>query len=118
MSKTAQKIEYLISSSLPNDVELKNFDFDPDFGGNLYFVFTTVDLTKFIDSLSVLFKESIKVENIIVEILSKYLFDENGRFLDQKERNIQVNVGSDLDQIDFKQDEKCLITLNFIVGWS
>lgn len=118
MNKVKQKLEYLISSSLPNDVELKNFDFDADFDGNVYFVFTTVDLTKFIDSLSELFKESIKVENIIKETLLKYLFDENGRFVNQKERNIQSSVTSDLDRIEFSQDEKCLISLNFIVGWS
>lgn len=112
MSVFGQKLEYIITSSLPDNVKINNFDVDPDWRSNSYFVFINIDVTDYISTIDELHWYVKKAVESIEESLSKYVFDENGRYI-----GIEARVSSDLQTLNFKEDDYCLVQLGFIVFW-
>lgn len=112
MSVFREKLEYIITSSLPDNVKINNFDVDPDWSSNSYFVFINIDITDYISTIDELYRHVKEAMGSIDESLSKYVFDENGRYL-----GFEARVSSDIHTLNFKEDEYCLVQLGSFVFW-
>lgn len=117
MSVLKEKLEYIVTSSLPDDVEIENFDVDPDWDYSRYFIFIKFNITEPIYTTDELNTSIKKVEENVINTLSKFLFDKNNRYVNKTDKNLSVSVDSDLHSLNFKTDEYCLIRLGFVVYW-
>lgn len=117
MSVLKEKLEYIITSSLPDDVEIKDFYVDPDWSYSRYFVFIKFDITEPIYTIDELNTSVKKIEENVRESLSSYLFDKDGKYINKIDKNLTVSIDSDLNSLSFQADDYCLVNLGFIVYW-